>query len=191
MIFRVSHRRERATGGVFSNDWFLGNQGQFERHLAHLAGNPCRLLEIGCYEGQATTWLLTHVATHPTSTLTCVDLAEQPSFWTNVATTGREAAIDLLLGNSRDVLPTLNPGFDFAYIDGSHASIDVLEDAIRAWRVTKPGAIIAFDDYLWKDNQGIGGGTPKIAIDAFLRFYRRKLTVLAKNYQVWIRKEVA
>lgn len=189
-LFHVSHRRARATGGIFSNDWFLGNQGQFEQHLAHLAGTPCRLLEIGCYEGQATTWLLTHIATHPESTITCVDLGEQPSFWANVTTSGREASIELLLGNSRDVLPALRSGFDFIYIDGAHSSAEVLQDAILAWRLARPGAIIAFDDYRWKDDQGYGGGTPKPAIDAFLRLYRQKLEILAKNYQVWIRKEI-
>lgn len=190
-MFRASYRRERATGGIFSNDWFLGNQGQFERRLAHLAGKPCRLLEIGCYEGQATTWLLDHVATHPESRVTCIDLQTQPAFWSNLEITGRRNSVELLLGQSQTILPTLQYGFDFIYIDGSHASIDVLHDAVLAWTLAKPGSIIAFDDYRWKDKNEFGGGTPKPAIDSFLRVYGPKLTILAKNYQVWVRKEIA
>lgn len=189
-LFHTSHRRERSTGGTFSNDWFLGNQGQFERHLAHLVGKPCRLLEIGCYEGQATTWLLKHVATHHKSTVTCIDLGGQGAFWRNVATTGKASSVDLQIGASSKLLPTLKPGFDFVYIDGSHAAIDVLQDAVLSWELAKAGAIIAFDDYRWQDSQELGEGTPKPAIDAFLKVYGGKLTVLAKNYQIWIRKNV-
>lgn len=187
-LFHASHRRERSGDGSFSNDWFLGNQGQFERHLAHLAGTPCRLLEIGCYEGQATTWLLKHIATHHKSTVTCIDLGEQSAFWANVATTGKASSVDLQIGASRALLPKLEPNFDFVYIDGSHAAIDVLQDAVMSWEIAKPGAIIAFDDYRWKDSKKFGGSTPKVAIDAFLKIYAGKLTVLAKNYQVWVRK---
>jgi predicted O-methyltransferase YrrM len=187
-LFHISHRRERTTGGKFSNDWFLGNQGQFERHLAHLAGRPCRLLEIGCYEGQATTWLLKHVATHHKSTVTCIDLGEQDTFWANVATTGKASSVDLRIGASRALLPALEPEFDFIYIDGSHTAIDVLQDAVLSWELAKAGAIIAFDDYLWKGSQELGRSVPRAAIDAFLKIYANNLTVLAKNYQVWVRK---
>jgi len=47
---------------------------------------------------------------------------------------------------------------------------------------------MAFDDYKWKD-RGSPDGTPKLAIKAFLRIYKCKITVLMKDYQVWIRKD--
>lgn len=189
-LFHVSHRRARATGGTFSNHWFLDNQGQFERHLAHLSGTPCRLLEIGCYEGQATTWLLKYIATHSASSVTCVDVAEHPQFRRNVETEQGAERVKMIVGRSNEVLSRLTSRFDLIYVDGSHATVDVLEDAIWAWRLAKQSAIIAFDDYLWKEDGTCGGeGAPKLAIDTFIKIYRRKITILAKNYQLWVRKD--
>jgi hypothetical protein len=47
---------------------------------------------------------------------------------------------------------------------------------------------MGFDDFKWKDRAS-PDGTPKLAINAFLRIYRHKVTVLMKDYQVWIRKD--
>lgn len=189
-LFHFSHRRERSTGGTFSNHWFLDNQGQFEQHLAHLSGAPCQILEIGCYEGQATTWLLKYIATHPASSVTCVDIAEHPQFKPNIETEQGSERVKMIVGRSNETLPRLTSQFDFIYVDGSHATVDVLEDALWAWRLAKQSAIIAFDDYLWKEEGTCGDeGTPKLAIDTFVKIYRRKITILAKNYQLWVRKD--
>jgi len=66
----------------------------------------------------------------------------------------------------------------------------VLEDAVLSFRLLKRNGIMAFDDFKWKDRAS-PDGTPKLAINAFLRIYRRKITVLMKDYQVWIRKDEA
>ena len=42
----------------FTTDWFCGNEKHFSKYLAHLEETPCRILEIGCYEGRATVWML-------------------------------------------------------------------------------------------------------------------------------------
>ena len=47
---------------------------------------------------------------------------------------------------------------------------------------------MGFDDFKWKD-QAFPDATPKLAINAFLSIYGRKITVLMKDYQVWIRKD--
>jgi hypothetical protein len=50
--------------------------------------------------------------------------------------------------------------YDFIYVDGAHSTIDVLEDAVLSFLLAKPGAIIAFDDYLWNDPQHINLASP-------------------------------
>jgi predicted O-methyltransferase YrrM len=196
-LFGRHHSRQDQTGEsmgdqghIFEFDWFSWNIPLFEQHLAHLRNKECSLLEVGCHEGRATTWLLENIATHPRATITCVDMFEQPNFRHNVRVSGSESRVDLRLGLSREVLRLLPlDSYDFVYIDGSHAVVDVLEDAVLAFRLVKCGAPIAFDDYLWDDPEFNQKGVPKPAIDAFLELYKAKTTVLAVTHQVWLRKE--
>jgi hypothetical protein len=77
--------------------------------------------------------------------------------------------------------------YDFAYIDGSHIAPDVLEDAVLAFRLLKPGARMILDDYQWNlhEDETL---RPKLAIDAFLSVFRRRCEVLHGSYQVIVRK---
>lgn len=174
----------------FTSDWLTKQLWQFERYLTPLAGRPCRLLEIGCYEGRTTCWLLDNLIRHPEASLLCVDIYEQPLFTENMKTAANADQMTLLLGPSRDVLRTVGPpaSFDFIYIDGGHGTVDVIEDAVLAFRLLKIGGVIGFDDYKWKDKTLKHEGYPKPAIDAFLKLYDRKVDLLNKGYQAWIRK---
>lgn len=173
----------------FTTDWFCGNEKHFSKYLAHLEDTPCRLLEIGCYEGRATVWLLENIATHPDATIKCIDPYPQASFWKNVLAARSPEKVRLEIALSRNLLRSLPTNtFDFVYVDGSHETVDVLEDAVFSFRLLKRGGIMGFDDYKWKD-RAFPGAIPKPAIKAFLSIYRRKITVLWKGYQVWIRKD--
>jgi predicted O-methyltransferase YrrM len=173
----------------FTLEWFPPNQWQFERQLKNSAGKVRSILEIGCFEGQGTCWLLENVATAPNARITCVDPIEQPCFWSNIAASNGSPKVELKLGPSRDILPTLpRAAYDFIFVDGDHGVISVLEDAVLSFPLAKVGAIIAFDDYKWNDPKHNQNGVPKTSIDAFLSIYRSKIEVLTKNYQVWIRK---
>jgi predicted O-methyltransferase YrrM len=146
-------------------------------------------LEIGCYEGRATVWLLENIATHPDATIKCIDIAEQASFRQNILAARSPEKVRLEIGRSQNLL-RLYPAnaFDFVYVDGSHETVDVLEDAVLSFRLLRRGGIMGFDDFKWKD-QAFPDATPKLAINAFLSIYGRKITVLMKDYQVWIRKD--
>jgi predicted O-methyltransferase YrrM len=173
----------------FTTDWFCGNEKHFSKYLAHLAETPCRILEIGCYEGRATVWLLENIATHPHATIKCIDIAEQASFRQNILAARSPEKVRLEIGRSRNLLRLCSAdAFDFVYVDGGHGTVNVLEDAVLSFLLLKRNGIMAFDDFKWKDRAS-PDGTPKLAIDAFLRIYRRKITVLMKDYQVWIRKD--
>jgi predicted O-methyltransferase YrrM len=169
----------------FTAEWSTENRWQFEKHLSHLRGKINRVLEIGCFEGQGTCWLLENVLTTPDSHIVCIDIFEQSAFWPNIAASRGSERVVLKIGKSRDVLPSLERGsFDFIFIGGSHAAADVLEDAVLSFRLAKVGAIVAFDDYKWK----LSTDRPKKSIDAFLSIYQSKIEVMTKNHQVWIRK---
>jgi len=176
-------------GYTFTADWFSGNIPSFWKHLKALQGTPCSILEIGCFEGRASTWLLQNIATSPDSRLLCLDCNDQPLFAANIRQAGGEKRTEFRRGASRETLRRLSfASYDFIYIDGGHGSIDVLEDAVQSFRLAKPGAIIAFDDYLWNDPQHNEHGVPKPAIDAFLTLYDKKIQILESGYQIWLRK---
>jgi predicted O-methyltransferase YrrM len=176
----------------FSADWFSSAVPEFRRYLAPLAGQPCRLLEIGSYEGRSATWLADNLMGHPAAVLDCIEINIKDLLRANIAASGRAGQIRVLEGPSGAILPTLPPNsYDFVYIDGRHWHLEVMEDAVLSFRLLKAGGIIAFDDYLWDDKRLNIHGTPKAAIDAFVQLYARKLEVLHKDYQVWVRKTCA
>jgi predicted O-methyltransferase YrrM len=179
----------------FSADWFSQNVPLFERYVLPLAGSPCNLLEIGTHEGRSTTWLADHILTHSKARLDAIDPWPCNALWTNISRTRRSLQITVHQGASRDVMRRLPPDtFDFIYVDGSHSTVDVMEDAVSAFRLAKSGAVIAFDDYQWDDPNFKQSGVPKPAIDAFLALYAHPtrydplVDVLEMGWQVWVRK---
>ncbi len=82
--------------------------------------------------------------------------------------------------------------FDFIYIDGSHMASDVLSDAVLSFKLLKPGGVLAFDDFAWREEMGKGSNpltSPKIAIDSFVAIHWDKIEqILTTVSQCWIRK---
>lgn len=61
----------------FSYDWFSGNISNWSRILEPMKGlNDMLFLEIGCFEGRATVWLLENILTGKNSRIICVDTFE-------------------------------------------------------------------------------------------------------------------
>lgn len=173
----------------FSFDWFTAHIPQFQRHLSHLRDTPCLAVEVGAHEGRSTTWLLDNVLTHEGARIVSIDWVLQPAFWSNIEASHGLEKTQFILGLSGEVLRTLPLGTaDFVYIDGSHRTPDVLEDAVLAFRLLKRDGIMAFDDYHWNDPRFEHEGFPKPAIDCFLNAYKLRIQVLEKTYQVWIRR---
>jgi predicted O-methyltransferase YrrM len=186
----------------YTQDWFEGTRGDvaFEKHLSHFKGQPnLRFLEIGVFEGRSAIWTLDHILTGENCLMVLVDTwqgsAEHPSmrinfkdvktrFDENIAPYAERT--DIFTDNIVNASVAIGP-CDFIYIDGSHASADVLRDAVIAWELAKPGAIICFDDYEWNMYAGTVNH-PKIGIDAFLAAYEGRYVILEKEYRLWIRK---
>jgi predicted O-methyltransferase YrrM len=182
-------RSPDAPGFTFGQDWFSDKTPQFQTHLQPLAGTPCNLLEIGCHEGRATCWLLQNIATHPDASVTCIDTHLQPNFEANVAAAGGAGKVRFVQEMSRSALRNCGFNqFDFIYVDGNHTTVEVLEDGVLSFRLLKVGGIMAFDDYKWDDSRLRHEGLPRPAIDAFLKVYAKKISVLFKGSQVWVGK---
>lgn len=177
----------------FTEDWFGGHIGNWQRFLSHLSGQPnVVFLEIGCYEGRAVVWLLGNILTHETARIDCVDVFYDESyarrFDHNIQTALGEQKVNKIKGSSQEALRHLPlDHYDAIYVDGSHKASDVLEDAVLAFRLLKRGGILIFDDYAWNMCQD-ALLNPKIAIDAFLSIYDKQYELLDMHYQVIIKK---
>lgn len=190
-------------GMRFSIDLFAVHIPRWRKLFEPLAGKAgLNFLEVGSFEGRSACWLLRQVLTHPRSRLLCIDtfdLAGQPAaiergdsislearFDRNVVAAGGSGRVEKRVGTSASILPTLEAEhFDFVYIDGSHHPRDVLADAVMAWRLLKPGALMTFDDY---GSVSVDELMPKKALDAFMDCYRGEYETTHKGYQLTLRK---
>lgn len=195
----------------FDYNWFeTSAKRNFEVYLERFKGKPgLMFLEIGPFQGMSTVWLLENILTSDDSSIVCIDTFEG-SDEHKVQNVDTKGLIDIFLENiskyrnkvvvikgksqeelRRDRRDGTGKSFtyDFIYIDGSHRSPDVLEDAILSFRLLKKGGIMIFDDYKWKFPGSIDEvESPGMAIDAFLSIFRKEYKLLLKDYQVIIEK---
>jgi predicted O-methyltransferase YrrM len=180
----------------YTADWFSKNIPTWTKLLADLKSSPLNILEIGCFEGRATVWLL---ETLPECRITAIDPFVETEeykkyggydhnyeqlFRENVRPYG--IRVEIIKGNSFDWLRDLSkmPRYDLVYVDGSHQAVSVLQDIVLSWEMLKEGGIMICDDYEW----GMADDRPRIAIDAFMNVYKGKYTVINKGYQIAFKK---
>ncbi|MHB0960811.1 MAG: class I SAM-dependent methyltransferase [Pirellulaceae bacterium] len=183
----------------FTTDWFTNNIPVWQQALAELQGQPnIRYLEIGVYEGRSAVWMLENILTHPTATVTAIDLFDGPyreRYFANIRRTGAADKVTSIANFSQIALRELPlDSYDIIYIDGSHAKEDVLEDAVLSWRLLKEGGMLIFDDYQWAGSFAVGTSDkpsdfPKTAIDAFVQCFGDHLEVTHNAYQIILRKK--
>ena len=200
----------------FTNDWFTKVAEDNWKILIPQV-NPKKVLEIGSYEGAATSFIINNV--NDCEEIFCIDTWEggvehgkmdaksismkhvEKRFDKNIEIAIKEAKSIVnnkkIKARSDDALINLlSEGkknyFDFIYVDGSHQAPDVLLDAILSFRLLRVGGVIAFDDYLWSEELESGRDPlrcPKPAIDAFTNLYLRKIDILsAPLYQMYVTK---
>lgn len=166
------------------------------------------VLEIGCYEGRATVWLCENVLTGKDCTYEVVD-----TFEGTISETGMIHVKDRLeqgisrieenfrhntsffpdikfkihKGISQKMLPQLSEEkrYDLIYIDASHRADDTLVDSYFAHKLLKPGGILIFDDFGWKDPKDMSPtNSPELGIKMFWELYQSEYSVLFQGYQV-------
>jgi predicted O-methyltransferase YrrM len=196
----------------FTEDWFSNHVPAWNKILKDL--RPRRILEIGSYEGRATTFLIQTCGGFGPLHITCVDTwdgsVDLPSarmagveqrFDRNVnrAVGQAKASVDFRKckqGSTRALSGFVAEGetsFDLIYVDGSHTAPDVLTDAVLAFQLLRVGGVMIFDDYLWSMEAPLYVdllNMPKPAIDAFAMIFMRKVRVLPDmpNAQCYVEK---
>jgi predicted O-methyltransferase YrrM len=199
----------------FSEDWFSRHIPTWGNILERL--RPRRVLEVGCYEGRATSYLIETCSAFGPLQIDCVDTWEgsadlpagkmagvEQRFDDNVrlatARAMTSASLRKIKQSSRMALASLiasgEEPFDLIYIDGSHTAPDVLIDAVLGFQLLRVGGVMIFDDYLWSMEAPLSAdplNMPKPAIDAFATIFMRKVRVLQglPNSQCFVEKIAA
>lgn len=191
---------------IFNEDWFSGNIKNWVELFSKFdkkKTDKLSVLEIGSYEGRATMWLLDNMMDHPESKILCVDTFKgspehsaqaketiKDIFLHNVSVSKWPEKVGPIIGDSRFVLPALcreGKSFDIIYVDGSHATLDVVNDGIFALHLLKKNGLIIFDDYQWTDP--IHGNQPvKKAVDFLDANFPKFMVRVLDGYQRAYRK---
>jgi len=177
----------------FSVQWHLQHAQNWMQIFEH--HKPKRALEIGCYEGMSSVFLLDHAKW--LKELVCLDSWSgeldyttvdhsviEGRFDRNIAAHAKSGIVKKMKGDSSDSLAKLiaegrNGQFDFIYVDGNHTAQGTLQDAVMAWKLLAKDGLMIFDDYLWRATpQHHTVASPKIAIDAFTNIYSHELMIL-------------
>jgi predicted O-methyltransferase YrrM len=184
-------------------NWFEQSAKHNFEHFLRLQGRQTRMecLQLGAYTGDASVWMLnnlgeielTDVDTWEGSDEVAhesIDFDEVYNIYCNKVerfnnvshfrTTTQE-----FLMNKRN----RSYSFDFIYVDADHTTVGVLLDGELSWPLLKSGGIMAFDDYTWGHESGDPRLAPQVGIDLFLHRHQGEYELLAKNTQVWIRKQ--
>ena len=194
----------------FTNDWFEVARLNWEFIFDRI--RPCRVLEVGSYEGASACFSITKVcSTGDPLEIHCIDTwkggvendpAQMASVESRFHSNTRKAIgqvegkVDMVVHKEKSVLALsslLGNGcseyFDFIYIDGSHMACDVLSDAALSFELLRHGGILAFDDYAWRDQKNLSM-CPKMAIDSFVNCNYDRIDLLRLPlYQIYCAKK--
>lgn len=186
----------------FTTDWFTKHLNIWNPLLAK--AQPKKILEIGSFEGRSTCYMIENASKyHDGIEIHCVDTwrgspehgdmnfdAVEARFDANVKESLDKVAdknVKLVKhkGTSLEILSKLVveghlSTFDWVLVDGSHMAVDVLYDAILAFRLVRVGGVIIFDDWNVQDVPGSEESLdyPMIAIRAFGMIYREKTQLI-------------
>ena len=149
----------------FSNRWFLNNFDIFNFFLPEDRDSKFNYLEIGCFEGMSSLYVLSKYRNVNAFLLDIWDIPNPNSKTISNDFSSVERAFDENLSEytftkfKNDSVVTMrklfkeNKSFDFIYIDGSHNGEDILSDAIEAFKIIKKDGLIFFDDFLQHDKR--------------------------------------
>lgn len=187
---------------AYTNNWFgVTAQNNFEFIAPAYVDKPTKVLEIGCFEGRASNWIVENICKHPDSLLTCVDpftgseehtLEEKDDLYSRFLTniSSNSGKIRVVKKQSLFALTAMieaEEKFDLIYVDGDHKNSSVVIDGILADRLLVPGGVIIFDDYAWKtslEDSLPPSDRPKEAIEYFFSVNGNRFDIVRVNWQV-------
>ena len=151
----------------FTNKWFLNNFEIFIFFLPKDKSSKFDYLEVGCFEGLSSFYILSEYKAVNAYLLDVWDMPNPNSKTLSNNFDLIEKAFDENLSEfnftkikndsvvaMREMLKK-NKFFDFIYIDGSHNGEDILSDAIEAFKILKKNGLIFFDDFLQHDKNRV------------------------------------
>jgi predicted O-methyltransferase YrrM len=180
---------------LYTTTWFLGSELRKLMHLYVDGTKPLNILEIGCFEGLATSQFSDELLLHPDSRLFAVDpfdlgdtttpltVETEKLFLRNIHRSEHASKICVYKGFSDEFFKVNKQMFDFVYIDGSHIPDQVLRDVVNSFNFTKKEGIIWMDDY-------DANNELRSTIDKFLDANADNVEVVHRGYQIGFRKLV-
>jgi SAM-dependent methyltransferase len=120
--------------------------------LSRYVARAERMLEVGTFCGAAAAYL---TRVHPRLRIWSVDKFAPATatgggirevFWKNMML-ARPGGIMPFVGDSREILPTLDEQFDVALVDADHSYEACLADGRNSWRLLRRGGALLFHDY--------------------------------------------
>ena len=183
----------------FSQKWFLNNFEIFTFFLPKDKNSKFDYLEIGCFEGLSSFYVLSEYKSvnaffldmwdmpNPNSKTLSDDFERiEKTFDQNLSDFHFKKMKDDSVISMRKLLKQ-NVLFDFIYIDGSHNGEDILSDAIEAFKILKVNGLIFFDDFLQNDNNRILQSYE--GIEKFLSLYSDYLKIEYFQNNLIVRKK--
>lgn len=196
----------------FTEEWFDPMIPLWSELFKDYYKTPIKsVLEIGCYEGRATVWLCENVLSNQqVSKYDVIDTFEgtvtesgmvgtagrlgddenfiKSNFEHNISFFKDKIPFNIYQGYSQHELPKLveqGKRYDFIYIDASHQSDDTFVDGYFAHQMLKPGGLIIFDDFGWKDpKKPHENYSPETGIRMFFSLYSESYQPVFANYQI-------
>lgn len=142
------------TNYKFSSDWFNNIEDSWNKDW-HNQGCPTDLkcLEVGCFEGQASVWILKNLVGKNGSFYAIDFFNHEEVFDHNVLCLKKEKIVKKLKGDAVIEMSALlkdhESTFDFIYIDASKIASENAFALLIAERLLKVGGKVVVDDFLW------------------------------------------
>ena len=183
----------------FSNKWFLNNFDVFNFFLPKEKNSKFDYLEVGCFEGLSSFFVLSEYKAVNAILLDIWDMPNPNSKTLSHNFNSIEKAFDNNLSGfnftkikddsvvAMRKLFKQNKSFDFIYIDGSHNGEDILSDAIEAFKILKKEGLIFFDDFLQYDKNRVLQSYD--GIEKFLNLYSNYLKIEYFQNNLVVRKK--
>ena len=183
----------------FSNKWFLNNFDIFSFFLPQDKNSKFVYLEVGCFEGLSSFFVLSEYKAVDATLLDIWDMPNANSKTLSHNFNSIENTFDDNLSRfnftkikddsvvAMRALFKQKKSFDFIYIDGSHNGEDILSDAIEAFKILKKEGLIFFDDFLQHDkNRALQSYE---GIEKFLTLYSNYLKIEYFQNNLVVRKK--